>query len=318
MKYIARAATALGVAASLVTLSPAYAQYGMDKKQPAGTPELPHCDRPLGTAAIQEPERNWWGPLGLSNPESLLKLFASRSGCLRIVDRNAGLAMHSGEEGLAQSGELRRNSNVGRGQVAAADYFIIPDIANSNTNSGGNALGAVAGAFIPGGFGALAGSIRTKKEEAHTLITLVNARTTEQLYVAEGTSQKTDFSFGAGGGGGGYGGFGGLAGGGYSDTAIGKVITAAYFNAFTDLVNYMRSSAAPEPGSASANSGIQAYTVQSHLTMRSHASAQAKAVRSFNAGDLVYPTGQKNGIWWEVDDENGNRGWVTSTAISPR
>jgi hypothetical protein len=318
MKYFAKSATAFGVAASLLAFTPAHAQYGMDKKQPAGTPELPHCDRPLGTAAIQEPERNWWGPLGLSNPESLLKLFASRSGCLRIVDRNAGLAMHTGEEGLAQSGELRRGSNVGRGQVAAADYFIIPDIANSNENSGGNALGAVAGSFLPGGFGALAGSIRTKKEEAHTLITLVNARTTEQLYVAEGTAQKTDISFGAGAGGGGWGGFGALAGGGYSDTAIGKVVTAAYFNAFTDLVHYMQSSAAPEPGSASANSGIQAYTVQSHITLRSRASTQAKAVRSFNAGDLVYPTGQKDGVWWEVDDENGNRGWVTSTAISPR
>jgi curli biogenesis system outer membrane secretion channel CsgG len=290
----------------------------MDKKQPSGTPELPHCDHALGTAAIEEPQRNWWTPLGLSNPESLLKLFASRSGCLRIVDRNAGLAMHTGEEGLAQSGELRRGSNVGRGQVAAADYFIIPDIANSNQNSGGNALGAVGGAFLPGGFGALAGSLRTKKEEAHTLITLVNARTTEQLYVAEGTSQKTDISFGAGGGGGGWGGFGGAAGGGYSDTAIGKVITAAYFNAFTDLVHYMQSSSAPQAGSASASAGIQAYTVQTHITLRDHPTTQAHAVRSFESGDLVYPTGQKNGVWWEVDDENGNRGWVTSTAITPR
>jgi hypothetical protein len=318
MKYFAQTATALGMAASLLSFAPAYAQYGMDKNAPAGTPELPHCDRALGTAAIQEPDRNWWGPLGLSNPESLLKLFASRSGCLRIVDRNGGLAMRTGEEGLAQSGELRRGSNIGRGQIAAADYFIIPDIANSNENSGGSNIGAVAGAFIPGPFGALAGSIRTKKQEAHTLITLVNARTTEQLYVAEGTSQKTDVSFGAGAGGGGWGGFGALAGGGYSDTAIGKVITAAYFNAFTDLVHYMQSNAAPEPGTASTNAGSQAYTVQSHITLRSRASTQAKAVRSFNAGDMVYPTGQKDGIWWEVDDENGNRGWVTSTAISPR
>ncbi len=54
------------------------------------------------------------------------------------------------------------------------------------------------------------------------------------------------------------------------------------------------------------------------IVMRLAASPQAKQVRSFNAGDMVYPTGQKNGIWWEVDDENGNRGWVTSTTISPR
>ena len=320
MKHFARAALALGAAAGLAVASPASAQYGMDKGQPknALTPELPHCDKAIGTAAVKEPENRWWVGMGLSSPEALLKLFAARSGCLRIVDRNGGLAMHNEEEGLAQSGELRRSSNVGRGQVAAADYFIVPDIANSNTNTGGNALGAVAGSFLPGGFGALAGSIRTKKAEAQVLITLVNARTTEQLYVAEGASQKTDISFGAGGGGGGWGGFAAAAGGGYSNTDQGKVITAAYFNAFIDLVHYMQSNAAPEPGSASASSGVQAYTATKPVTLRSRPSAQAKAVRTFAPGDLVYPTGQKDGIWWEADDENGNRGWVTSTAISPR
>ncbi len=320
MKNIVRVAVALAAMGSLALASPASAQYGMDKKQPknATTPELPHCDRALGTAAVQEPQNRWWEGLGLSNPEALLKLFAARSGCLRIVDRNGGLAMHNAEEGLAQSGELRRSSNVGRGQVAAADYFIIPDIANSNTNSGGNALGAVAGAFIPGGFGALAGSLRTKKSEAQALITLVNARTTEQLYVAEGAAQKTDISFGAGGGGGGWSGFAAAAGGGYSNTDIGKVITAAYFNAFIDLVHYMQGSAAPEPGSASASSGIQAYTATKPTSLRTKPLAAAKALRTFAPGDLVYPTGTKNGIWWEADDENGNRGWVVSTAISPR
>lgn len=318
MLKLVRAAVALGAVASLAVSSPAFAQYGMDKKKPEGTPELPHCDKPLGTAAVQEPQTRWWISMGLGSPEVLLKLFAAKSGCLRMVDRNGGLAMHSAEEGLAQSGELRRNSNVGRGQVAAADYFIIPDIANANSNSGGNALGAVAGSFLPGGFGALAGSIRTKKAEAQTLITLVNARTTEQLYVAEGTAQKTDISFGAGGGGGGWSGFAAAAGGGYSNTDEGKVISAAYFNAFVDLVHYMQSNAAPEPGSASASAGVQAYTATKPVTLRSRPSTQAKAVRTFAPGDLVYPTGQKQGVWWEADDENGNRGWVMSTAISPR
>ena len=61
-----------------------------------------------------------------------------------------------------------------------------------------------------------------------------------EYYVAEGAAQKSDVSFGAGGGGGGWGGFIGAAGGGYSDTEIGKVIGAAYFNAFVDLVHYMQ------------------------------------------------------------------------------
>lgn len=312
---------AAGLIAAVVAASPAAAQYGMDKKPPknAATPELPHCDRPLGRAAVQEPENRWWTELGLSNPESLLKLFAARSNCLRIVDRNGGLAMRNQESELNASGDLRRGANIGRGQVAAADFFIIPDIANSNSNSGGNNLGAIAGAFGSrlGGFGALAGGLRTKKSEAQALITLVDARTTEQLYVAEGVSQKTDIGFELGGGGGGWSGFGAAAGGGYANTEIGKVITAAYFNAFIDLINYLQHNA-PSGEEASQAAGVQAYKATKAVALRKSPSPQSGAVRTFQAGELVYPTGKKNGIWWEADDENGNRGWVTSTAITPR
>jgi len=320
MRAFSVAATAVGLAASLIAATPASAQYGMDKKQPknAATPELPRCARPLGTAAVQEPENRWWTELGLSNPEALLKLFAARSGCLRIVDRNAGLAMRSQEAALGATGDLRRGSNVGKGQVAAADYFIIPDIANSDSNTGGAGIGAVAGSLLPGGFGALAGGLRTKKAQAQALITLVDARTTEQVYVAEGVAQKTDITFGAGGGGWGGSGFAAAAGGGYADTDIGKVITAAYFNAFVDLIHYMQAGQVATGAEASANAGIQAYTVNQSLVLRKSPSPSAPQVRSFAPGDLVYPTGQKNGIWWEVDDENGNRGWVSSAFITPR
>src|SRR4051794_6331950 len=316
-----RLSAALALLAAAMTASPAAAQYGMDRKGPkdAATPELPHCAQPLGRAAIQEPETRWWTQLGLSSPEALLKLFAARSNCLRIVDRNGGLAMRNQEADLGSSGDLRRGSNVGRGPVAGGDFFIIPDIANSNSNSGGNNIGAIAGAFGSrlGGFGALAGGLRTKKSEAQALITLVDARSTEQLYVAEGVAQKTDVSFELGGGGGGWSGFGAAAGGGYGNTEIGKVITAAYFNAFVDLISYLQRDA-PTGHQASQAAGSQAYGVKQVVVMHKTASPKGVPVRNFQPGDLVYPTGQKNGVWWEVDDENGNRGWVSSVMISPR
>ena len=86
--------------------------------------------------------------------------------------------MRNEEAALGASRNLRHGYNIGKGQVAGADFFIVPDLANSN--SGGNALGAVVGAFGSrlGGLGALAGGIRTKKSEAQALITLVDARTT--------------------------------------------------------------------------------------------------------------------------------------------
>ena len=309
-------ALAAGLAA-LALAPPVFAQYGMDRNGPKNTltPELPHCDRPLGRAAIQEPANRWWEGLGLSNPESLLKLFALKSGCLRIVDRNAGLAMRNQESGLNASGDLQRGSNLGRGQVAAADYFIIPDIAGSNRNSGGNNIGAVAGSFLPGGFGALAGGLRIKKSEAHTLLTLEDARTTEQLYVAEGAAQKSDISFAAGGGGGGWGGFLGAAGGGYSDTEIGKVIGAAYFNAFVDLVHYMQNQ---QPGAQAAAAPMAGQRTTALARVHALPSPTAKVVYTLQPGAAVYPTGQRNGIWMEVDDENGNRGWIPSTLATSR
>ena len=308
---LACAVTAVCLVAS--SASAGSGAYGSDRRQPNGTPDLPQCATPIGTVAIKEPDRDWWTPLGLANPEALLKLFAGRSNCLRVVARGEAMQMRRDERELGDSGELQRGSNFGKGQVIAADYLIIPDIVDSNSNSSGGGLGGLGSAFGShlGGFGAVLGSINVKSANAHTLITLINARTTEQEYVAEGTAQKTDVGFG----GGGFGSSWGVIGGGYSNTDVGKVISAAYFNAFVDLVDHMQGT---RPGAAQAAAPIQAYTVKDSITMFRDPSPATPKVRGFSSGDLVYPTGKTNGVWWEVDDENGNRGWVSSAHISPR
>jgi hypothetical protein len=301
---VGRALSIIGGAAAVLLAA------GSAAAAPQGTPELPHCMQPIGTVAIQEPERDWWSPLGLSNPEALLKLMAGRSNCLRVVARGEAMEMRQAERSLGDSGELQRGQNFGRGQVVAADYIIIPDIVESNANAGGANLGGIGRAF-GGPFGGIVGNLNLRSSTAHTLITLINARTTEQEYVAEGTAKKTDVGLGGGGWGSDF----GLVGGGYSNTDIGKVISTAYLNAFVDLIGHMQQVA---PGSAQAAAPIQAYAVTDIIVMRQGPSPATPRVRDFKAGDLVYPTGQKNGVWWEVDDENGNRGWVSSAKISPR
>lgn len=294
-------------AAVSLAASAAFAQYGMDKKRPEGTPDLRHCDRPIGTASVQEPEHKWWTQYGLASPEALIKLYAQRSNCLKIVDRNGGLAMRNVERGLGD--ELQRGSNVGAGQVKAADWALIPDITDANSNAGG--AGGALGGLIGGRAGALLGAINTKRSEARVLLTLVNIRTTEQEYTAEGTAQKTNVSFGAGGWGAGLAGIGG----GYGNTDEGLVISAAYLHAFNDMVDHMQGM---QPGEAAAAAPIQTYVAKRATQLHTSASPTSKVVRSFAVGDSLFPTGQKNGVWWEVDDENGNRGWVTSVAIGPK
>jgi hypothetical protein len=316
LKLLAVLATCGFAAASSVAFADPSQPYGMDRNSGhQSAPDLPHCDRPIGVAAVQEPDHDWWSPLGLSNPEAVLKMFALQSGCLRMVDRNKGLAMRNQEESLNRGGELQRGSNLGRGQVLAADFFIVPDIARQNSDSGGGNMAAAFGRFLPGPVGVIAGNISIHSQEASTLITLVDARTTEQLYIAQGDAKKTDVGFGGGGGWGGWAGYGALAGSGYTNTDIGKVIMAAYYKAFVDMVHYMQTQ---QPGAAQANAPIAGQVISRDVQLRKTASVKAAIVYTLHSGALVYPTGARNGIWMEVDDENGNRGWMSSAYANPR
>lgn len=296
--------------APLLTLALAAPAEAQNRRNQQANPELQRCNAPVGTVAIEDAPVQWWREYGLGNPEALIKMMAQRSNCLRVVDRGRGLAMREGERDLAASGELRRGSNVGRGQVVAADFVIVPDIVGRDRNAGGTNVGGIVGGMVGGRAGAVLGGVRTRRMEAHTLITLVDLRTTEQLYVAEGQSNKTDFSFAAGGGrGGAWGG-----GGGYADTEIGKVVSAAYVLAFNDLVGYMRGMS----GNASEAAGLQAYRVTATLELKRSPAASSSSLREFQPGDLVYPTGAREGMWWEVEDEHGNAGWVMSDKITAR
>ena len=40
-----------------------------------------------------------------------------------------------------------------------------------------------------------------------------------------------------------------------------------------------------------------------------------KVVRSLDPGMMLYPTGNKDGMMWEVEDELGNKGWVSSSLV---
>lgn len=241
-----------GVAAATVlslVAVPAAAQSGARKEQVKKTAEIPICSKKLGTIAIVEPDNNWWSALQLGSPEAIIKLFVMKSGCFGLVDRNKGLASRNIERALADSGELQRGSNIGKRQVKAADYFVVPDLITRNSNSGGGGLGAALGGMLGGTLGAIAGGINVKKKEANVTLALVNARTTEQERIVEGFAKKRDIGFGGGVGffGGGFGGGGGY---GYENTEIGQVITLAYLDAYTNLVRDL--GGLPENASAAA------------------------------------------------------------------
>lgn len=221
------------------------------KAQAKGTAEIPRCTKNLGTVAIVEPDTQWWRELSLGSPEAILRVFVQQSGCFTLVNRGRSMQNRAMERALADSGELQDNSNIGKGQVKAADYFLQPDIVTANKNSGGGGLGALAGGLLGRGLlGGIAGGLNIKKKEANVTLSIVNARTTVEEALVEGYARKSDIGFGGGAGGGWWGGFGAAGGSGYQNTEIGQVIVLAYLDGYTKLVTQL--GGLPEDASAAA------------------------------------------------------------------
>ncbi len=304
-------ASLLTLALAAVVAPVASAKSAQDERKEK-VAQIPTCAKPLGTISVLEPEdaTNWWTGQQLPAPSKLIKVFVSKSRCFTLVDRGAGLDAAQRERALGASGELRGRSNVGKGQMKAADYVMVPDLISANSNAGGNAIGGLIGGLVGGRAGAAIGGLDLKRKTADVVLTVTDVRSTEQVAMAEGSAKKTDLGWGAGGGLFGYSGFGAMGASGYANTEIGQVITLAYLQAYTDIVAQLGGL----PDNASAANAQQAVTVTKPARLFTTAKG-TKVVRSLDPGMMLYPTGNKEGMMWEVEDELGNKGWISSTLI---
>ena len=205
--------------------------------------QLERCESPLGTVSLIENQSAGWytiltGEYRLPPTANLLRLLVQQSNCFIVVERGAaGMNAMTRERALMQSGEMRGGSNFGRGQMVASDYGLSPEIVFSNNDAGG--IGGTLGGLVGGGRGRaiaqLGASMQTK--EASALLTLIDNRSGVQVAAAEGSASKTDFA--------GFAGLGGLSAaggvGGYTRTPQGKVIAAAFMDAFNQMVRSLRS-----------------------------------------------------------------------------
>ncbi len=302
---------ALSVASMPLATMPSYAA-SVDEKKAEKQAQIPMCPRKIGTLAVREPENNWWTALGLELPEALLKLFVRQSGCFTLVDRGKGFEMAQQERALAAGGALQGGSNIGGGQVRAADYILVPDIVSKNGNASGTNVGGLLGGFMGGFAGALVANINISSKTADVLLTITNVRTSEQQAMAEGHGSKTDVGFGGGLGGFGVGAFGAAGASNYQNTAIGQVVTLAYIDAYSKLVNDMGGLSTDAKGDAPQRT----VTMSRPGVMRAGPSEKSKVVRTVDPGMILYPTGNTDGAWREVTDEVDNKGWVPNGSLS--
>ena len=196
--------------------------------------QLERCAEPIGTLAVNEDHTanwySWLGRYGIQSTVPVLRLLSQQSNCFVVVERGAGMHSLQRERRLDRSGELRKHSNFGKGQLVAADYTVSPTLIFSAHDTRGIG-GAVGGLF--GTVGALIGS-NLKFNEAQSMLTLVDNRSGVQVVVAEGSADSMDI--------------GGLAGlfetgsslgtgvRAYSRTPEGKVIAASITDAFNNLI----------------------------------------------------------------------------------
>ncbi|MBU3992007.1 MAG: penicillin-binding protein activator LpoB, partial [Alphaproteobacteria bacterium] len=139
---------ALSMAGLAIGAGPAFAankgSSGHQAEQ-KGIQEIPRCTRKIGTVAIVEPDNQWWREMNLGSPEAILKIFVQQSGCFSLVNRGRAMQSRAMERAMADSGELQSGSNLAKGHVKTADYYLEPNIVSGNKNSGGGGVGGVLG-----------------------------------------------------------------------------------------------------------------------------------------------------------------------------
>lgn len=306
--------TALTAGLVLAAAAPAQAQNGrgrtgVQQAQDAQMAAIPRCSRSLGSLSIVDGQPDVFRELRLSPPQTLLRVVVQRSGCFTLVDRGAGMDAAMRERALSGDGMLQQGSNMGGGQVRSADYVLVAEVASQDQNTGGGGMAAVAGGLLGGTLGGLVGGMRTQRMEANTVLSLTNVRTSESMAVTEGYASRNNLSWGVGGGAG----FAGAVGGGYESTEVGRIVSQAFIQAYTDMVGQL---GLLEGGNAAAEAPVQSYLVQQATTMRTSPTG-GSVVRALPQGMRVYPTGQRDGMWWEILDDNDNRGWVQNDRLAP-
>lgn len=211
---------------------------------------IEHCSESFGTLALlEDQEEDWYHVImrdyHLPPVSKLLRLMAQQSNCFVVVERDRrGMNAMMKERELQETGEMRQGSSFGKGQMVAADYTLTPEVIFKSNDSGGmGAAVGLLGSVIGGSAGTVIGATGgVSKKEASTMLTLVENRSGVQIAAAEGSASKMDFGLLTSV----FGSSGGVGLGGYEKTPEGKVLAAAFADAFNQTVRALKNYQAQE------------------------------------------------------------------------
>src|SRR6185437_12608308 len=299
-----------------------------DDTSTAPSTTVEKCGHKLGTIAVHEPQSDVLARLsgyGLSSPIPLLRIMIQESGCFDVVERGVAMQNIQQERQFGAQDELQSGSNMGKGQMQAADFVMTANAQFAQNTGGvnGSVLGLLGHGL--GRLGALSGGLKFK--EAHTSLLISDVRSSLQVAAAEGSAKATDFSLSGWGVGGGA--FGSL--GGYTNTPEGKVIAAGLLDNYNHIVIDIRdkpqliqstseSSKANAANSVQAGAPIRAGDVYrakiNKVRVYKNADSTSKVVATLSKQDELIPSGEETNGYVKVDSSEFYGGWVQKTLIS--
>lgn len=258
-------------------------------------PELVKCTESLGTVALVDGDTAGWNEYGLGSPRALINALAVESGCFTPHNAASGAPARFLVTAIAGS-EEEVDRGIEMAKAGATEALV-------RSGAAAQVLGRVPmGGALLGAFGGLGGKRKTYAAGLR-VVSPANGMT---VAAGSGTVRKASLTFGGNSWAGNA-----ASAAGYSGSKDGQALAEAFIIAFNQLVAQRESlGQAPQAALAAAPAAPGATTAVA-TTMRSGPAASAAEVRALRAGTALIPTGKREGLFLEVSDSFGTKGWVS-------
>ncbi len=290
-----RATCGLAMVAALsaaVAPAPAFAK--------KGDVELVTCEESLGTIAVVDGDTQGWAEYDLGSPRALINTLATESGCFTPHSTASGVPADFLMNVVAGSSE-EVDQSIEVAKSAAMEGLVRSGAASSMLSRVPGA-GAVLGMF--GGFGG-------KKKRLAAGIKLLSPMNGMTIVTGQGVVKKSTLNFrGAGAW------TAGAQAAGYGDSKNGKMLVEAFILAFNDVVAQEAVIASVPKAQPAAAAEPSYATVATATSMMATPAADGEVVRGLMVGTTLSPTGKREGLFVEVEDNFGTKGWVSVEALN--
>ena len=288
VRMSSKAVAVSALATLLAAGTPAFAQ-----KAPPVT--LTKCEASLGTIAVVDGDTQGWTRFGLGSPRELIHALALESGCFTPHNAAGGQpATYLMNVIAGDKEEVDKGIEMARG--AAVEGLV-------RSGAATRMIGGMGG-FGGQAFGML-GGLGGKKKTVAAGIRLINPASGQTLVSGSGDVTRTAITLGGMGAGFQQ----GVTAAGYGASRDGQMLAEAFIKAFNAVA--AQGAALPPPAAAAPAAAAPEAVLAVDSQMFSAPDKTSTALRALRTGTTLTPTGKREGLFVELDDGYGTKGWVS-------